>query len=90
MVWPSLMTNNNPGPLSLNFRPRNPCFSKAGIEWRGVVLNGKTAPNKALVDLSDEDLSELIHELFGKLEFIEVAELFQAIEESPLASATFQ
>ena len=71
--------------ISLSFVPRNKCFSKAQIEWRGIVLNGKVSANKPIVDLSNEDLNDLIFELFGKLSFIEVSELFEAVESSELA-----
>ena len=72
--------------ISLSFVPRNPCFSKAQIEWRGVVLNGKLSEDKPIVDLSDEDLSDLTFELFGELQFIEVAELYEALQTSDISS----
>lgn len=66
--------------ISLDFVPQKACFSKAQIEWRGILLNGKTAEDKPIVDLSDENLTELVFELFGPLEFIEMAELYQSIQ----------
>ncbi|MCJ8275400.1 MAG: hypothetical protein HRT44_02595 [Bdellovibrionales bacterium] len=73
--------------ISLDFTPRKPCFSKAQMEWRGVVLNGKVSQDKPIVDLSDEKLDELIFELFGELSFVELAELHEAIESSDISES---
>jgi len=64
--------------ISLNFKPRQACFSKARVEWKGIVLNNLDNPDQPIIDLSDQDIHELIVDLFGTLSFIELAELMRA------------
>lgn len=66
--------------ICLAWSPRSHCFSKAQIEWNGLILNGAVAIDKPIVDLSSEDLNELVSDLFGSLGFIELCELHQALQ----------
>ena len=63
---------------TLNFFPKNHCFSKALIKWRGLALNGPAAPGKPGIDLSEENITELLLDIFGSLSFVEVCLLYQA------------
>lgn len=52
----------------------------AQIEWNGIVLNGTIPADKPIVDLSHEDLNDLIGDLFGFLSFVELCELYLAFD----------
>lgn len=65
---------------SLEFRPRQHCFSKAGVEWNNIILNGAVAQDQPIIDLSHEKLTEVCFDLFGSLSFIEIFELYQALK----------
>ena len=67
----------------LNFYPKNQCFSKALIKWKDLALNGLLASGKPIVDLSQEDITELLLDLFGPLSFIEICLLHWASKEHP-------
>lgn len=59
----------------------------AQVEWNGIILNQQTNQDKAIVDLSQTDLTELIWDLFGTLSFIEITELYTALENSPIKTS---
>lgn len=67
---------------SLNFVPKNHCFSKAMIKWKEIVLNTTTS-KKPVFDLSGEDITELLLDLFGSLCFIEVCLLYHSAKKHP-------
>ncbi|MCB0378169.1 MAG: hypothetical protein KDD33_06730 [Bdellovibrionales bacterium] len=69
--------------LCLEFRPRKACFSKAQVLWRGFALNGLLSATQPQVDLSQEDLTELLFDLYGTLELVELSELYQAVLKEP-------
>ena len=64
----------------LNLHLHKPCFSKAHVCWKGVFLNGPPSPLKPLVDLSQEDLSEVLFDLFQKLDFVPLARLYAQVQ----------
>ncbi len=64
--------------ISLNFAPRSHCFSQARVEWNDIVLNSQVCESKALVDLSAEEPSDVLFDVFGDLSFVEIAELYAA------------
>ncbi len=70
--------------ITLPFKPRQSCFSKARVEWKGIVLNNLDNPDQPIIDLSDQDIHELLVDLFGPLSFIELAELKKACLEQQL------
>lgn len=59
----------------LDFRPIKPSFSMAQVEWKGVVLNQVASLDKSIVDLSHEDPTNLVFDLFGPLSFVELFQL---------------
>ncbi len=68
---------------TLNFSPKKCCFSKVLIKWKGLALNGLLAFHQPVIDLSGEDITELLLELFGSLSFVEVCFLYQAVGKHP-------
>ena len=68
---------------SLHFTPKNHCFSKALIKWKGITLNGSPASNKPTFDLSGENITELLLDLFNSLCFVEACLLYHSTKEYP-------
>ena len=68
---------------TLNFSSKNPCFSKALVCWRETGINGLWACEKPILDLSQEDPTELLMDLFFPLCFVELCLLYQAGKEHP-------
>ncbi len=68
---------------NLNFSPKNHCFSKALIKWKGIALNGFSASGKITLDLSGENITELLLDLFSPLSFVEVCLLHRASGQHP-------
>ena len=68
----------------LNFSSKAPSFSKALVKWNETGLNGLWAEGKPIVDLSQEDPTELLMDLFAPLCFVELCLLYQAGKEQDL------
>lgn len=63
---------------SLHFIPRQKCFSKARVEWHEIILNGQADEAQPIIDLSQEDPTELVFDLFGKMGLVELFEFHKA------------
>lgn len=70
--------------ISVDFKPRGHALTSIRVEWKNWVLNGAVAgPYQPLADLSDQNLTELLVDVFGPLKFIEMAELYLSLKKCP-------
>ena len=67
----------------LDFLTDKDRFSMAQLEWRGLVLNGPKTMGTPIVDLSDQEIGPLLKEIFGSLNFGEIAELYNKSQVYP-------
>jgi hypothetical protein len=62
-----------------------PHFRSVRIVWQGLTLND--GPQQPMVDLSDQDINELLINLWGPLGLIELVELHQQSHKEPALSS---
>ncbi len=74
---------------TLNFQTRERPFGLARIEWNNVVLNSEASEDRPLVDLSYEDLTQTLIDLFPKLSLVETLELTMEVMEHPRLKTDF-
>lgn len=67
----------------LNFIPKNHYFSTALIKWNGIALNGNPDLQKPTFDLSGENITELLLDLFDSLSFTEICLLYHCAQKHP-------
>ncbi len=66
--------------ICFEYKARKPYFNRILIEWKGIVLNPSTTDSAVLIDLSHDNLTELFFDIYGSLCFLEIAELFEALQ----------
>ncbi|MEM7646759.1 MAG: hypothetical protein AAF203_07620 [Pseudomonadota bacterium] len=64
----------------LNFQPKSGAFLNAQIEWRGVILNTQSRRDLPIVDLSEQNLADVLVGLFPQISFVELARLSRACD----------
>ena len=57
------------------------------MEWHEIIVNGQAQSAQPIIDLSDENLTELLYDLFQPLSFVELFELYEATQKEPSMQA---